>query len=55
MNLAAGESPNYPDGNSDNTHLKETGARAVAALLAHDAYRQQLPLARNLDAVPTAP
>jgi len=55
MNLNPGESPNYPDGNSDNTHLKETGARAVAGLIAHDAYRQQLPLARLLDSVPVAP
>jgi len=55
MNLAAGESPNYPDGNSDNTHLKETGARAVAGLVAFDAYQQRLPLGRLLDSVPVAP
>jgi lysophospholipase L1-like esterase len=55
MNLVEGESPNYPNGSSDNTHLKETGARAVAGLLVHDAYQQRLPVARHLAAVPVAP
>ncbi len=55
MNLAPGESPNYPQGNSDNTHLKETGARAVASLFVNDAYVQKLDIARDLAAIPTPP
>lgn len=55
MNLDPGEFPNYPDGNSDNTHLREAGARVVAELLNHDAYSQQLPLAALLASVPTGP
>ena len=55
MNLQPGEFPNYPDGNADNTHLRETGARAVAQLANYDAYQQQLPLAALLSAVPVAP
>jgi lysophospholipase L1-like esterase len=53
--LVAGESPNYPNGNTDNTHLKETGARDVAQLFTSDAYRQKLPVAADLNAVPVAP
>jgi lysophospholipase L1-like esterase len=43
MNLEAGKWPNYPDGNSDNTHLRETGAKAVAQIIAADIARQKLP------------
>ena len=52
MNLAAGESPNYPNGNSDNTHLQEQGARAVAALALAELARLRNPLAALLDHVP---
>ena len=31
--LAKGESPNYPDGKEDGTHLREDGARAVSRLV----------------------
>lgn len=55
MNLAPGEFANYPGGNSDNTHLRETGARIVSRLLNADAFRQQLPLATLLSEVPIAP
>lgn len=55
LNLAPGESPNYPNGNSDNTHLQEAGARAVGALAVYDAYQQGLTLSTYLKAVPTAP
>lgn len=55
MNLGVGEFPNYPSGNSDNTHLRETGARAIAQLFNSDAYRQKLPVATLLKAVPVAP
>jgi lysophospholipase L1-like esterase len=33
-NLTAGQYANYPTGNSDNTHLQETGAREYAKILA---------------------
>jgi hypothetical protein len=53
--LAAGESPNYPDGVTDNTHLQEAGARKIGELVAYDAYQQRLTLASLLKAVPVAP
>jgi lysophospholipase L1-like esterase len=55
MNLDPGEFPNYPNGNADNTHLREEGARAIAKLFTLDAYTQQLSVAANLKAVPSAP
>lgn len=42
LNLAAGESPNYPSGNSDNTHLQERGAKAIAQLMVGDIARQKI-------------
>ncbi|HEX2870607.1 MAG TPA: rhamnogalacturonan acetylesterase [Polyangiaceae bacterium] len=53
--LAAGQSPNYPDGVTDNTHLQERGALVIGQLAMADAYNQKLPLARWLKAVPVAP
>jgi len=53
--LTAGEFPNYPNGNTDNTHLQEVGARKIGQLVAYDAYRQRLTLASYLKAVPAAP
>jgi lysophospholipase L1-like esterase len=55
MNLAAGESPNYPTGNSDNTHLQEKGARLVAQLILADLYRQNLAPGTLAKTVPVAP
>jgi lysophospholipase L1-like esterase len=55
MNLNAGEFPNYPNGNSDNTHLRESGARAIGRLAMTNAYSQRLTLATLLKAVPTDP
>jgi lysophospholipase L1-like esterase len=55
MNLAVGQFPNYPDGNSDNTHLREEGARAIAELILADFVRQDLPIGRLLKAVPEGP
>ena len=55
MNLAAGQFPNYPDGNSDNTHLREEGARAIGQLILADFARQGLPIGRLLKAIPDAP
>ncbi len=42
--LAAGESPNYPTGVTDNTHLHERGARLFAQLVVSDARQQGLAL-----------
>lgn len=33
MNLKAGQYPNYPNGNSDNTHFQENGANIIARLV----------------------
>jgi lysophospholipase L1-like esterase len=55
MDLAAGQFPNYPTGNTDNTHLQETGARIVSRLFTSDAYQRKLPIAAALKAVPSAP
>lgn len=55
MNLARGESPNYPSGNQDDTHLQERGARVVAQLVLADLARQKLPLGGLVKAVVKAP
>ncbi len=33
MNLTAGQFPNYPNGNTDNTHFQENGAKIVSTLV----------------------
>lgn len=49
MHLAAGEHSKYPEGLQDNTHLREAGARKVAALAAESIREQKLrPLQRYL-------
>jgi lysophospholipase L1-like esterase len=55
LNLAPGEFPNYPNGNSDNTHFQERGARLIGQLAMADAFAQKLTLASYLALVPTAP
>jgi lysophospholipase L1-like esterase len=52
MNLAAGESPNYPSGNTDDTHLQEKGAHRVAEIALADLARQRTPIAALLEKVP---
>jgi pectinesterase len=52
MNLAPGESPNYPSGNTDDTHLQEKGARVVADIAMAELARQRVPLAASLRRVP---
>jgi lysophospholipase L1-like esterase len=42
LNLAPGAYPNYPDGNTDNTHLHENGARAFANLFAENLVSRKL-------------
>ncbi len=34
MNLKAGQYPNYPNGNTDNTHFQQNGANIIASLVA---------------------
>jgi lysophospholipase L1-like esterase len=53
--LAAGEYPNYPDGNTDNTHLQEKGARIIAQMVLADLYRQALPPGTLAKTIPQAP
>jgi lysophospholipase L1-like esterase len=53
--LAAGASPNYPTGVTDNTHLQEKGALAIGQLAMADAWAQKLSIASFLKAVPIAP
>ncbi|HVV51178.1 MAG TPA: rhamnogalacturonan acetylesterase, partial [Polyangia bacterium] len=55
MDLAPGQFPNYPDGNTDDTHLQDKGAHAIAQLLLADMYRQGFPIAHLLEAVPQSP
>jgi lysophospholipase L1-like esterase len=52
MNLAPGEYPNYPSGSSDDTHLREQGARIVADIALAELARQRTPLAALLKQVP---
>ncbi|MCC6488222.1 MAG: rhamnogalacturonan acetylesterase [Candidatus Hydrogenedentes bacterium] len=46
--LAKGESPNYPDGKEDGTHLREEGARAVSKLVVEAIQDLKLPLANAI-------
>ena len=55
MDLAPGQFPNYPTGNTDDTHLQDKGAHTIAQLILADMYRQAFPLAYLLKAVPQAP
>jgi lysophospholipase L1-like esterase len=55
MDLAAGQFPNYPSGNTDNTHLQEKGARTIAQMILADLYRQRLAPGTLAKTVPLAP
>ena len=55
MDLAAGQFPNYPTGNTDNTHLQEKGARTIAQMILADLYRQRLAPGTLAKSVPVAP
>ena len=44
LNLAKGESPNYPDGRVDDCHFQTRGARFYAAGMIECAKKQRLPL-----------
>ncbi len=45
MNFDEGIYENYPEGMSDNTHLRQKGADAIAQMFYQDTIRQQLPIA----------
>ena len=55
MDLAPGQFPNYPSGNTDDTHLQDKGAHLVAQMILADMYRQAFPIAFLLKALPPAP
>lgn len=48
MNLNPGESPNYPNGNKDNTHFTREGATAIAKLVVDGIRENNLPLAKYI-------
>ncbi len=50
MNLEPGESPNYPDGEADDTHFSRAGAEEVAKLVAAGISELHLPLEQALTA-----
>jgi hypothetical protein len=52
MNLSPGQFPNYPNGNSDDTHLQDKGAHKVADLALADLARQRNAVAALLREVP---
>jgi len=45
MILAPGESPNYPDGKNDTTHLQAYGAKTYAGLFVEEAKAKKLAIA----------
>jgi lysophospholipase L1-like esterase len=55
MDLAVGQFPNYPDGNEDNTHLQEGGARTIAQIILADLARQGVAIGRLVKAPASAP
>jgi lysophospholipase L1-like esterase len=48
MNLQPGEHPNYPDGQKDNTHFNEFGARKMAQLVLEEIRNQKLDIAERI-------
>jgi lysophospholipase L1-like esterase len=52
LNLSPGQFSNYPNGNSDDTHLQERGAHVVAEIALADLARQRAPIAALLESVP---
>lgn len=47
--LEAGEHPNYPDGVTDNTHLREYGARTLARMVAAALKKTDLPVSSYVE------
>ena len=48
MQLEPGEHPNYPEGQKDNTHFNEYGARRIAQLVLQGIREQKLELAERI-------
>lgn len=48
LQLKPGESPNYPSGSKDNTHLRIEGAMEVARLVVEGIKENNLPLAKYI-------
>ena len=48
MWLAPGESPNYPEGVQDDTHLTEKGAETMAKMTVHALQQAEVPLIHHL-------
>jgi lysophospholipase L1-like esterase len=48
MELKPGENPNYPDGQKDNTHFNEFGARKIAELVLAEIKKLNLELAERI-------
>ena len=48
MQLAPGEHPNYPEGQKDNTHFNEYGARRIAELVLSEIKNLKLELANRI-------
>lgn len=48
MALDTGEHPNYPNGQKDNTHFNEYGARRMAEIVLNDIKAQHLELANRI-------
>ena len=46
--LQPGESKNFPQGITDNTHLNTYGAKQVASIVANELKRQNIPLSKYL-------
>jgi len=46
--VAPGENTNYPDGNADDTHFNEYGARRMAQLVLNEMIRMKLDLAGHI-------
>jgi lysophospholipase L1-like esterase len=49
LHLKVGESPNYPDGLTDNTHLNLLGAKVVASFIAESLVRKYTPLTNYVE------
>jgi lysophospholipase L1-like esterase len=50
--LTPGESPNYPNGKTDDTHFSELGARKMAEIVLADIRSLQLDLAKRIQSQP---
>jgi len=48
MELKPGENPNYPDGQKDNTHFNEFGARKIAELVLAEIIKLNLDLSERI-------